>query len=431
MKRLTRSPRQSKPADSAETVLFRNAALAFHGAAALGSARIVNSVSIGAMTLLICAIAAAMIGFVVYGQYARKETVEGFLEPDQGVIRVYPPRSGVISDVRVSDGDRVRRDDVLFKVVDLQSMADGSDADTELLDAYRHERNVLLGAREREAHRFDAERAGLIAQLVTTQRQIAEIARLADVQIEQNALADRRLEALRKLHDGGTIADVEWLAQREQYLQVREKLQTTRQLRERLEGERASLTAQLARLPLEHAERLADVDARRAAIERSEVQIRARRNFDVRAPVTGHIVTVRRKVGDPAQPSDFALTLIPDDSTLVGRLLIPTSAIGFVEPGQEVRVRFDAFPYQHFGVHPAVLREVARSVLFDGDAYGPLRVTKPAYPATVDLLNQTIMADARDAPLQSGMLFSADIVLERRSILEWILQPLLGMRGRG
>jgi len=70
--------------------------------------------------------------------------------------------------------------------------------------------------------------------------------------------------------------------------------------------------------------------------------------------------------------------LYAKDSALIGRLLIPTSAIGFVESGQEVRVRYDAFPYQHFGVQRARLREVARSVLFDGDAYGPLPVTAPA-----------------------------------------------------
>ena len=70
-------------------------------------------------------------------------------------------------------------------------------------------------------------------------------------------------------------------------------------------------------------------------------------------------------------------------------------------------------------------------MLFDGDAYGPLRVTRPAYPATVDLLGQTIPADARDVPLQSGMLFSADIILERRTLLEWVFEPLFGMRGRG
>jgi membrane fusion protein len=344
---------------------------------------------------------------------------------------VFPPRAGVIERIHVSDGDSVRRDDVLFNVVDLQSMPDGTDADTQLLSGYANERAALAATRERESSRFAADRAVLLAQLQTASRQAHEVSRLIDVQVDQNELADRQLDALGKLHDSGALPAVEWFSRREQHLQVRERLQATRQSYERIVGERASLTAQLRRLPLEHAERLADLESRETAIERAEVQIRARRNFDVRAPVSGRVVTVKRKVGDTASPSDFALTLIPDDSKLIGRLLIPTTAIGFVEPGQDVRMRYDAFPYQHFGVQVARVRDIARSVLFDGDDYGPLRVTQPAYPASVDLLSQTIGADARDVPLQSGMLFSADIVLERRSILEWAIEPLLGMRGRG
>lgn len=427
MKRLIPSLRSNVEQNAA---LFRESAVAFRGAPAFGVTRLGTGATIGATTALIATIVAAAIAFVVFGQYARKETVSGYLEPDRGVIRVFPPRAGVIERIHVSGGDSVRRDDVLFNVADLQSMPDGTDADARLLSGYSNERAALGATRERESNRFAADRAGLLAQLQTTSRQAHEVSRLIDVQVEQSALADRQLDALAKLHDSGALPAVEWLSRREQHLQVRERLQTTRQLYERIVGERAALTAQLRRLPLEHAERVADLDTRESAIERAEVQIRARRNFDVRAPVSGRVVTVNRKVGDTASPSEFALTLIPDDSKLIGRLLIPTTAIGFVEPGQDVRMRYDAFPYQHFGVQAARVHEIARSVLFDGDDYGPLRVTKPAYPASVDLLSQTIDAKARHVPLHSGMLFSADIVLERRSILEWALEPLLGMRGR-
>lgn len=430
MKRLIPSLR-SNPVEPRSVALFRESAVAFRGAAAFGATRLGAGATIGATTALIATIVAAAIAFVVFGQYARKETVSGYLEPDRGVIRVFPPRVGVIERIHVSGGDSVRRDDVLFNVVDLQSMPDGSDADTRLLSGYANERAALVATRKRESIRFAADRTALLAQLQTTSRQANEVNRLIDVQVEQSTLADRQLDALAKLHDSGALPAVEWLSRREQHLQVRERLQTTRQSYERIAGEHASLTAQLRRLPLEHAERVADLDTRETAIERAEVQIRARRNFDVRAPVSGRVVTVNRKVGDTASPSEFALTLIPNDSKLIGRLLIPTTAIGFVEPGQDVRMRYDAFPYQHFGVHGARVHEIARSVLFDGDDYGPLRVTKPAYPASVDLLSQTIGADARNVPLQSGMLFSADIVLERRSILEWAIEPLLGMRGRG
>ena len=284
--------------------------------------------------------------------------------------------------------------------------------------------------RDREMRRYDVERAALESQRVTLEQQIVAFEQLGAVQSEQLALADQQLLALRTLHERGALPTLEWLARHSAYLQVREKRSSTQQMRKRLDGELVSLTARLREAPLEYAQRLADIDARASVLAQSEVAVQARRNFDVRAPVSGRVVSVQRSVGDRASPLDVALTIIPADSTLIGRLLIPTSAIGFVSPGQEVRIRFDAFPYQHFGVFPAVIREVASGVLFSGDGLGPLRVTRPAYPATIALGGQSMAAGDRDVPLQSGMLFSADIVLEQRSILEWLIEPLLALRGR-
>ena len=116
--------------------MFRDSAVAYRGVVSFGTARIDNGETIGATTLLIALIVAAVIAFVVYGEYARKETVNGYLEPDRGVIRVFPPRAGVIDAMRVSNGDSVRRDEVLFNVVDLQSLPDGTDADAQLLSGY-------------------------------------------------------------------------------------------------------------------------------------------------------------------------------------------------------------------------------------------------------------------------------------------------------
>ena len=91
-----------------------------------------------------------LIVFVVRGEYARKESVAGFLEPVRGVIRIYPSRGGVISDMLVHDGQTVARDDLLFKVAVPQTMADGGDADSALLTNFARERIALSDALERE-----------------------------------------------------------------------------------------------------------------------------------------------------------------------------------------------------------------------------------------------------------------------------------------
>jgi membrane fusion protein len=429
MASVKRPPRASAGAPPS-TPLFRAAAVAYHGAQTFGTTRLAHGVPVGALTALLATIACAAIAFVTLGEYARKESVQGYLEPDLGAIRVFAPRSGIVSDIRVAIGDSVRRGAVLFNVTDLQSLSDGADADREMLERFAAERTELEAARDREPARAAAELTGLRSQLATLDRQIAAATRWIAVQTEQSALAAAQTAALDGLHVRGAIATVEWLAQRERLLQPRERLQSTQQTHERLLGERAAVAERLARAPLDSADRSADFGARLAALERAAVALRVRRAFAVRAPVEGRVVAVSCRVGGPAAPNEAALTLIPKGSTLVGRALIPTTAIGFVTPGQQVRIRYDAFPHQHFGVHRAVVRDVARSVLFEGDAYGPLRVTAPGYPATLALERQTVVADARAVPLQSGMAFSADIVLERRRIVEWLFEPLLRMRGR-
>ena len=91
--------------------------------------------------------------------------------------------------MRVSNGDSVRRDEVLFNVVDLQSMADGTDADAQLLTATRTNsplsslRATRTGSFRRRSRRFD--RAS-----TTLSQQPVEIGGLIAVQTEQNALAD-------------------------------------------------------------------------------------------------------------------------------------------------------------------------------------------------------------------------------------------------
>ena len=65
-----------------------------------------------------------------------------------------------------------------------------------------------------------------------------------------------------------------------------------------------------------------------------------------------------------------------------------------------------------------------------GDKIGPLTVREAAYRITAKLDKQTVSAMGQEIPLRSGMLVNADILLEQRSLLEWIFEPVLQLRSR-
>jgi len=122
------------------------------------------------------------------------------------------------------------------------------------------------------------------------------------------------------------------------------------------------------------------------------------------------------------------MEIVPDDSPLQAELLIPTRAAGFVRIGQPVRFLYDAFPYQNYGAYTGHISELAHTVLTKSDATGPIVPEEPAYKATALLDRPDVDANGRKEPLRAGMLLKAEIILDRRSLARWILDPLLNKR---
>jgi membrane fusion protein len=113
---------------------------------------------------------------------------------------------------------------------------------------------------------------------------------------------------------------------------------------------------------------------------------------------------------------------------LEAELFVPTRAIGFVQPGQKVRILYDAFPYQSFGTYGGRIIRISQTILKDSDISVPVTLQEPAYKVTVALDRPDIDAYGQKMPLQADMLLRADIILARRSLMSWLTDPLLSAR---
>jgi membrane fusion protein len=111
-------------------------------------------------------------------------------------------------------------------------------------------------------------------------------------------------------------------------------------------------------------------------------------------------------------------------------LLVPTRAIGFIKPGNIVELRYEAFAFQRFGQYRGTVDGVSRTVWSQGEKVGPMMVKEPVYRVDVKLDQQSVTGSGQQFPLKSGMLVSADILLEKRTIFEWMFEPVLDMKRR-
>jgi membrane fusion protein len=114
---------------------------------------------------------------------------------------------------------------------------------------------------------------------------------------------------------------------------------------------------------------------------------------------------------------------------MVAELLIPTRSSGFIKVGQSVKLRFEAFPYQRFGGVEGYISTIDKSLIINGEIPLPLELNEPVYRVRVKLLDQMVSAYGEEFPLRSGMLLEANIVLDKRSLFEWITDPIASIKG--
>lgn len=169
-----------------------------------------------------------------------------------------------------------------------------------------------------------------------------------------------------------------------------------------------------------------------ALLEQEQVETQARGELAVRAPVSGVIATQLVKPGQAVQAGQPLLVLLPGDGKLEAQLLVPSRAIGFIGTGDTVLLRYQAYPYQKFGHYMGHVTRISRSALTaseQGALTGNTETGEQRYHVTVALARQSVTAYSQTEPLKPGMLLEADILGERRRLIEWLFEPLYSIRG--
>jgi membrane fusion protein len=113
---------------------------------------------------------------------------------------------------------------------------------------------------------------------------------------------------------------------------------------------------------------------------------------------------------------------------LQAELFFPARAFGFISAGQQVRILYDAFPYQKFGAYRGSVTNVSHTILTGSETIGPITLKEPAYRVTVALDRPDIDAYGHKMPLQPDMLLKADVILEQRSLMKWLFDPVFSTR---
>jgi len=370
-------------------------------------------------------------GFATVASYARKETAVGYVSPVAGAVRVTGIRPGVLTHLAVANGQRVAAGDPLFTVETRHALESGGTLDAALRSALNQQADLLREQIAAEEGRAVSEIARLGSRLSGLEAERASLEVQRELQAERASVTGERLKALTDLRGKGFVSEAEYKAREEAWLAQRQNLAALEQRITALAADISQTRIQQAQLPADSADRIARLRGALTELSQRGAEVSAQGAQLVRAPLNGRITALQVSPGQYIDALKPVLTLVPEGSALRAELFVESRAIGFVEPGQRVRLKYDAFPFQRFGAYGGVVADVSETVLAPNEIIGPVRPERPTYRVTVALDRETVDAFGKQVPLQPDMTVMADIILENRSLMEWLLEPLFARTGRG
>lgn len=406
-------------------------------------------------SIMLYSIAAFIALFVLWASFLKIDEIthaEGQVVPTQEIQVVQSLEGGVLADLPVAEGEHVTKGQVLMRISDvafsseqrgtearftglaakkarLQAESSGAEfvmpADiTGKAPEIAANETALYKSRQQElANAVDIlEKQIQKAQsdIAETQAQIERLSRGSDLQQQE-------LEITQKMVSQQAVSKLEEIRLR------KEMAETTGQLaanRERLDGLKAALSgAQKQREDADDKFRsqalgeLNEVETQIAQLKESLKSIGDRvYRAELRAPVDGIINSIAIKtIGGIVEPAHKLIEIVPIDDELKIVARVRPTDIAFLRPDQRVMVKISAYDPQLFGRLEGRLARIAANSNTD-------REGNPYFEIEVRTDKNHLGPDDKPLPVTPGMVASVDVITGKRTIMHYLLKPILRAR---
>ncbi|MCL2713032.1 MAG: HlyD family efflux transporter periplasmic adaptor subunit [Alphaproteobacteria bacterium] len=388
-----------------------------------------------------------------FAHFSRTESVRGLIASSLGSERLDAPRNGVIKEIYVKQGDTVHPGTAIYQI----AMSDATSSAGESVVA--SEGRALTQQRANqvaEMQRAEAFLKGANEQQAAVEREQKKVVAALDEQEKgMQELVDEakaKVAHMREMVAKGYATQV----QLDEYL--RSKAEYERQLIE-VRVRRVEQTRQETEKKREFQILLAEKESQRvnagsqiAAIDARLTGLKTQSSMVVQSQSEGQVLSVNVTIGDSVEPGQHVALIGSPKAEALIVLDVPSRAIGLVKVGQSVVLKYDAFPYKTFGIQHGRVTSVAQAAVsgpggakpdlgslasLGGAALGAAAaggigaVKQSVYRVEVKPEKNEIMAYGEKRRLTLGSTLSAEIIVERRRLIDWVLDPVRAMGGRG
>jgi membrane fusion protein len=155
------------------------------------------------------------------------------------------------------------------------------------------------------------------------------------------------------------------------------------------------------------------------------------KRIEIISSASGIVTQLEVQPGQHIKPDIPVAVIIPNGAKPQVTLLLPSRSVGFIKLGQDVSVRYPAYPHEHYGRHVGKVIEISQVALLPSEIPNQMQTNgEPLFTIKVSLPDKYLQKNGVSFHLSPGMLAEADIQLDRLKIYQWLLQPLYRLEGR-
>lgn len=408
----------------------------------LGTVRLARPVSFSMIAAAVGIVLLLTVVFLVSGNVTRKARLAGILMPVEGTLNVAAPQNGVVLERRVQEGQHVEAGDVLLAIsLERRSMDSGIVANTSesVAQEIRKRQALVEQARQLSETRIVQQRLTARERLRGIDTELAHTDEAIRLQQTKISLEQQNIERLRPLAADGYIAEARLIDKQESHIDAMGQLQTLTRARAALLRDRSTLLGELDHLDVQLQTERNNLNTQQSSLKQDALENAARQTLVLTAPCAGTVSAIEIKRGQSIQAGQSLVTLLPAAKTgkaLEAHLFAPSRTAGFVQPGQNVYVRYAAYPFQKFGMHAGRIKSISTTPFSPNELPPNLAQqllaqsggNEALYRIAVELDAQTIQAYGQTLPLKPGFVLEADVIQDRLKIWELIFEPLLAIR---
>jgi membrane fusion protein len=412
--------------------LFRKESYSSAQSDEVGQIVLTRPVSFTMISIFFLVVFTIFVIYAIFGTYSEVTRISGFVMPQGGMAKITSEQGGAISELHAHEGQSVHKGDLLF-VVSLERANIYMKGESNIVgrqlavrrDSFKSERLQ----QELISKRHDL---SLQAKIDSLKNELAELDGEIDLQRRRISLSRNTVETFKDLETQKFSSSMQTQQKEEELLDKQSALQTLLRSRTALELDISTARQDLDDDPIRQLKDREDSERSISTVEQELSENELKGRVAILAPEDGTVSSVMVAQGQSIQAGEKLLDILPNAPVWQVQLFANSKAIGNVKAGARVVLRYQAFPFQKFGLYGGSVSTASLSPQLSSE-YGGATGGKPAEPfyrVDVALDQQSVKAYGETRPLRVGMQVEADIQGDRRRIIDWVLDPIYSFNSR-